>query len=419
MPATLYCQLYWMHPSCPIGSLRFTRNRVYIFRNNPRTFYERRPALSLWLGIAFNGAYRSRHGFDNVVRSADSVTKHSTTVPLSKGRHFSFVCAILSYMEKPKLTPKDFFLQLGIVAALYVSVISLINLLFQTVDYAFPDQLAYYGDPYSDGIRVAIASLIIIFPLYLLLSWYVEKLFRVAPEKRELGVRRWLMYFTLFLAGIAIIVDLVALINAFLGGELSARFALKTLAVLVVAGGVFGYYLSDLRRIVGMPSKNKVWCSAAVIIALGSMVLGFFIMGSPFAARERRFDDERVSGLQGIQWQIVNYWQMKSTLPESLSELDDSLSGYRAPSDPETGEPYEYEQAAEGLSFNLCAEFNRSTIGEKERLAGRGGFYPKAMPMYDGSVSSGEPESWEHEAGRFCFKRTIDPERYPAKPRKS
>ena len=33
-----------------------------------------------------------------------------------------------------------------------------------------------------------------------------------------------------------------------LGGELSLRFVLKVLVVGVIAGGVFGYYLGELRR---------------------------------------------------------------------------------------------------------------------------------------------------------------------------
>lgn len=317
-------------------------------------------------------------------------------------------------METPKLTPKDFFLQLGIVAALYVSVISLINLLFQTINYAFPDELAHYGDPYSGGIRVAIASLLIIFPLYLALSWFAEKLFRTAPEKRELGVRRWLMYLTLFAAGIAVIVDLVALINAFLGGELTTRFAFKTLAVLAVAGGVFGYYLYDLRRAVGMPSKNKLFGVLAVIAVLASMAWGFAIMGSPMAAREKRFDDNRVSDLQNIQWQIVNYWQQKGRFPKSLAELEDQISGYRVPVDPQTKSEYEFDKR-EGYAFELCATFNRSTLGEKERLAGRGGFgeaYPSTPLILD---KNGRVDSWEHGKGSFCFERALDPELYPVR----
>jgi len=94
-------------------------------------------------------------------------------------------------VDKIKTTPKDFFLQLGVMTALYVSAISLINLLFQTIDYAFPDALAYYGDPYSSGIRIAIASLVIIFPLFIFLSRMNSKDFAIWPEKRELPVRRW------------------------------------------------------------------------------------------------------------------------------------------------------------------------------------------------------------------------------------
>ncbi|KKW10864.1 MAG: hypothetical protein UY50_C0025G0036 [Parcubacteria group bacterium GW2011_GWA2_49_9] len=318
-------------------------------------------------------------------------------------------------MDKPKLTPKDFFLQLGLVASLYVSVISLINLLFQTINYAFPDELAYYGDPYSGGIRIAIASLIIIFPLYLALSGYLEKLFKVVPEKRELGVRRWLMYFTLFLAGIAVI---VALLNSFLGGELSTRFALKTFAVLIVAGGVFGYYLSDLRRAPGVALKNKMWGTAATIVVLASMVWGFAIMGSPLTAREKRFDAERVSDLQGIQWQIVNYWQQKGTFPKSLLELKDSISGYNVPRDPKTSEEYELT-FGKGYAFELCATFSRSTDSEDRTTPARGEMYLKPTSPSAGYLPSGEPESWGHEAGRYCFKRVLDPELYPVREKKS
>lgn len=315
---------------------------------------------------------------------------------------------------KTKLTPKDFFLQLGIIVSLYVSVISLINLLFQTINYAFPDKLAYYGDPYSGGIRVAIASLIIIFPLYLAFSWYIEKLFQTAPEKRDLGVRRWLLYFTLFVAGIAIIVDLVTLINAFLGGELTTRFVLKTITVLIVAGGVFGYYLSDLRRAQSTPSKNKPWSISAIVIVLASMIWGFSIMGSPATARAKRFDENRIADLQNIQWQIVNYWQQKGKFPKALADLEDPISGFRVPVDPDNKEAYEFT-LGEGYAFKLCGNFSRSNIGEKERLAGRGEFsspYPSAAIVAD---KSGRVESWEHEEGRYCFERVLDPELYPVR----
>lgn len=325
---------------------------------------------------------------------------------------------------KARTSPKDFFLHLGVVAALYVSAISLLNLLFQTINYGFPDQLAGYGDPYSYGIRLAVATLIIIFPLYLLLSWFLAKGYVAEPAKRELPIRKWLLYLTLFVAGIAVIVDLVVLVQTFLSGEITSRFALKVLSVIIVAGGIFGYYLYDLRRensSLGEQGRGKIFAWIAGLVVLASLVGGFAIMGSPMTARAKRFDDRKVSDLQSIQWQIVNFWQQKGGLPKAMADLEDSISGYRVPIDPDEL-PYEYIPG-EGTSFKLCATFNRSTVGDKEKLQGRGeyggGIYaPKPISVYDsyGGVG-GIADTWEHEKGRFCFDRKIDPELYPVRPK--
>ena len=68
------------------------------------------------------------------------------------------------------------------------------------------------------------------------------------PSKRASKVRKWLTYMTLFVAAGVIIGDLTALVYGLLGGELSLRFALKALTVGFIAGGIFGYYLWDLRQ---------------------------------------------------------------------------------------------------------------------------------------------------------------------------
>ncbi|TSC57930.1 MAG: hypothetical protein Greene041679_212 [Parcubacteria group bacterium Greene0416_79] len=321
---------------------------------------------------------------------------------------------------RPKTTPKDFFLQLGIMAALYVSAISLINLLFQTINYAFPDKLAYYGDPYSSGIRWAIACLIIIFPLFLLLSRFSAKEFAREPLKRDLPIRRWLVYLTLFVAGIAVVVDLIALVNTFLSGEITVRFAFKVLTVLGVAGGVFGCFIYDLRNKERAARKDALFGWVALVAVVASIAWGFAIMGSPSAARERQFDDRRLGNLQSIQWQIISYWRQKEKLPATSADLEDSISGWRAPTDPKSDTAYEYKVTGE-RSFELCADFSRSTLGERERLAGRGEFggsrTPLALPDY-GSYGGKPTDNWEHPSGRHCFSRTIDPELYPPLPQK-
>lgn len=307
---------------------------------------------------------------------------------------------------KPKTTPKDFFLYAGVMAMLYASVISLINLLFAYIDYTFPDVLNYGFDPYLSTIRWGMAFLFIIFPAFLVGTWYINKDIRANPEKENIGVRKWLTYLALFVAGVAILVDLSVLIYTFLGGEITARFALKVLAVLVVSGFGLSYYLLDLRGNIRQSQKlGRIFGGLAVILVIVSIVVGFFIVGSPATQRAYRLDQERVSDLQNIQWQIVNYWQQRQSFPKALADLNDPISNYFVPSDPETGEQYEY-RLGEGLSFELCATFAKESRGGNVAVE-------RTKPVPARGEFGLENEIWTHQSGEKCFKRIIDPKRYP------
>ncbi len=310
--------------------------------------------------------------------------------------------------QKPKTTPKDFFLNLGAIVALYVSVISILNLLFEVINRAFPDPLQMYVDPYSSTIRWTIASLFIIFPLYILFSWILNRDIEKIPEKRELSVRKWLIFLTLFVASAVIAVDLIVLINTFLGGEITARFILKVLAVLVVVGVIFGYYLSDVhgKFTGGMGRKYFTWGSALFVVA--SIIVGFMVMGSPATQRLVRLDDQRVQALSSIQWQIVNYWQQKEKLPETLDQLHDPIGGFIVPTDPVTGESYGYETTGKNL-FKLCA-----TFGASNQNVETSNTMPRIAPVPTKGYGNGIDENWQHGIGKVCFDRTIDPELYPS-----
>lgn len=312
-----------------------------------------------------------------------------------------------------KLPPRDFFLNVASMAALYVSAVSLITLLFQYTDYLFPDRVSstYAYDPYSGAIRFAIASLIIIFPLYIFFTRLVHQDLRRDPTKREGMFRRWLIYITLFIAGATVAGDLIALINTYLSGEITTRFALKVLAVLVVAGVIFLYYWQELKGTWELRERqSKLIGALTALLVVGSIVSGFFIIGSPAHQRDLRFDRERVNDLQTIQNGVVSYWQAKRALPEALANLQDPLVGFVVEGDPETDAPYGY-RARGPLTFELCAAFalpteeNPRAFGSEASVVGPGVF--------------GEPISWHHAAGEQCFERTIDPERimpYEGKP---
>ena len=97
-------------------------------------------------------------------------------------------------------------------------------------------------------MRWSIASLIVAFPVFLYTSWLIVRDLAADPNKRHSKVRRWLTYLTLFVAATVLIGDVITLVYNLLGGEITTRFLLKVLVVAFIAGTVFWYYLSDIRR---------------------------------------------------------------------------------------------------------------------------------------------------------------------------
>lgn len=307
-------------------------------------------------------------------------------------------------MDKPKVSPKDFFLWAGAMVALYGSVIAFIALLFQYIDYAFPDVLNYYVDPFSGGIRIAMASLIVLVPVAVVLMRLIRNDIAREPIKSELWIRRWALFLTVFVAGAAVVGDLITLVNYFLGGDLTTRFILKVAVLLLVAGAVFLHFLADLRGYwINNPARAKMVGIGAGVVVLLAIVAGFFIMGSPNQLRLIRLDSQKLQDLQNIQWQIINYWQSKESLPANLQAVADPLSGATIPLDPQTGEAYRYEKTG-ALSFTLCAIFNAE--GSDPYNVPR----PVAVPEKGVGL---EQSTWQHGAGEVCFDRTIDPDRYP------
>jgi len=318
-------------------------------------------------------------------------------------------------MEKNNgVTPKDFFLWVAAIAALYVSTISLLALWFAYIDRLI-GTVSPYIDPFSTGMRIAVASLIIIFPLYLFFTRVLHQEMRINQAKKDLWIRKWLLMLTLFGAGVTMVIDLIVLLNTFLGGEeLTLAFLLKILSVLVVVGGVFWYYLHEIK---GTWEKNegqsKTIAIVVSLIVIVSVVSAFFIIGTPRELRLMRYDQDKVYALQNIQSQVTQYWQQKNTLPSSLDDLKDPLSGFVVPVDPQANEDatfrYEYRMTAV-RTFEICAFFNQESDGTSATKEGMSA--PRAVSVY-GDYYGPENEYWTHKAGRECFARTIDPERYP------
>lgn len=299
---------------------------------------------------------------------------------------------------RPKTSAKDFFLNLGAFISLYILLGSLLNLLFNIINTAYPkieNGYNYFGG--SSSISWPVATLVVLFPVFVLLMWFLEKEYRAEPEKQNSLIHRGLTYITLFVAGLVIAGDLITVIYYFIDGrELTTGFLLKVLVLLVISSSLFIYYISDLRG--KLTSKLRLfWRFFAGAIIIISIVLGFSVLGSPRTQRLYKYDEQKISDLQSINNQISNYYSNKGLLPKTIEEIANG-NYYIARADPQTRKPYEYEKATD-TTYKLCAEFNKAS--DEKNFRNRSN-YP-SYSSYDGINTS-----WIHPAGRYCFNQTIN-----------
>ena len=304
--------------------------------------------------------------------------------------------------QKQKTSAKDFFLNFGAIIALYTVVVSLLNLIFTVINTVYPQITSNYYGNYSASISFPVSTLIIFFPVFILLMWLLAKpspedlVARSAEggfrERKWIPIRKWLTYITLFIAGLTLAGDLVTVLYYFIDGqELTTGFLLKIFSVLVIILMVFLYYISDIRNKLTSTSK-KVWLSISIIIILFSIIWGFSVLGSPRTQQLIKYDEHKVSDLQNLNMQVQDYYQRFHSLPSSFRDLLKLNYGGISIIDTQIKKPYEYN-IVDNLSYEVCAIFNKSSNLDSNQTT---------YVQY-GNLSVRGSISWTHPSGRYCF----------------
>jgi hypothetical protein len=214
-------------------------------------------------------------------------------------------------------------------------------------------------------------------PLMLSLMYLINKEYQKNPEKKNMKIREWLVYLTLFIAGMTLAIDMMILFYYFFDGrEIVPRFILKILSVFLVAGSIFIYFILDINEKI-KPNTKKIIGLVIILITLSTLTAVFMLIGTPEEIRKRRIDDQRIFDLMSLQSSIVYFWELNQKLPENITELK-SLSYIYIPKD-----DYEYIIKS-NTTFEICANFYYSNIG--------------GQTSYE----------WQHGEGRYCFERDIE-----------
>lgn len=295
-------------------------------------------------------------------------------------------------------TAKNFVLQLGSLASLYLSLSFLIVLLFGIINILYPDVTNDYWmvEQAHGSVRLGIAMVIVFFPTYLILTRMVNTARRSENNGVYQALTKWLIYLSLLVGGAVLLGDLVAVIMSFLEGELTQRFVLKAGSLFVIVGVAFYYYILDARgHWLTDEKKSIMFAIGTALVVVASVGYGFTHIDAPSDVREQKIDATQVTDLQQLQWRIQDHAVTNGTLPESLEQLSNGT----IPNAPEDRSAYKYNVTAEG--FELCATFAQPST-ESENYVYQSGV------MIDEKMMIKNPDNWQHDAGEVCFKRVVN-----------
>ena len=240
------------------------------------------------------------------------------------------------------------------------------SLLFEVINRAFPNPALDYANAtlVSGNLADDLASIIVGFPVFILVTWWIVRgIQRQGQARLESSVRKWLTYVALVITASTMIADIVTFLAYFLRGDLDTRFVLKVVTVLVIAGGVFAYYLDSLRPHRASSSRNRWFAVVALAMVGFGVVVGFVEIGSPAVQRSAAEDSRRLFDLsslaQGLHFRWAARGQQDFVLPATIQGLQTTGVGAGAGIvDPVNGLAYGYTPL-QGTAYRLCATFSR------------------------------------------------------------
>lgn len=147
---------------------------------------------------------------------------------------------------RPYVSAREAFLYALMFLALAITAGQIVQLGFELIERWIPDVTEPSRGSNVDAIRWSISTLVVFFPLFLILNARTNRAARDNEGLRRSAVRKWFGYITLFLAAITLLGNLIVVIYALLSGDLTARFIAKATLVAVTAGLVFLYYRGEM-----------------------------------------------------------------------------------------------------------------------------------------------------------------------------
>ena len=311
---------------------------------------------------------------------------------------------------------RDAYLYLVSFVTLALWSYSLGNIFYTMIHFWIPDPTATW----TISIRMLpqflawpIAMLIVAFPIFMFVNVTLQRDLTQRPEGFSTGVRKWLTYIALVGAMGTLVFDAVSFLESYLLGTLTTRFILDALVLLVIAGGIFSYYLVAVRSTLVAPRREQAYALVSTVAVIAALAVGFIAMGSPNHQREISADGRRITNLREIEHAIRakaksdKALKRPYVLPSRLSEIEGLAPGQML--DPISRVPYEYQRIG-ASRYRLCATFyannnKQTSLPAITVMKARDGRILRVTA--DAYPDSTPGRSWNHGTGKDCFLLSV------------
>ncbi|MBN2854029.1 hypothetical protein JXK06_00635 [Patescibacteria group bacterium] len=294
-----------------------------------------------------------------------------------------------------------FYYLLSLVSLIFIGIaVGLIA--FGIIDKTVIDPLKnLYFSNGDNSLRFAISALLIATPIYYYSLFLINRGLKKNELKIDSQIRKWLTYFIILVSILIILGVFISIINNFLEGELSLKFFLQSLSMLLISGLVFSYYFHDIKvedRVLAKKMK-KIFLVLSIIFISAAFVSVWFFVESPKEARNRKLDNILLQRINSLENLVNTYYEENELIPADVDELRsaNNESSYILEDkyfvDPETGAPIEYKKTGD-KSFEFCVTFRESAKSDKNNPA-------ITMP------SRGFTDKNSYEAGYNCLRGNL------------
>ena len=96
-------------------------------------------------------------------------------------------------------------------------------------------------------MRGQIAAVLVAYPLFAFLFLKIHKQTLLNPDIKKLNSRKVLTYFTLVIAFLFILGNIIGIVYSFLDGNISFNFVAHFLVTVIVSSVIFWYFLKQVK----------------------------------------------------------------------------------------------------------------------------------------------------------------------------